>query len=363
MVQQGQPELSIAINRDRASDLGVKVESLGKAINQLVGGQAISTFETGGDNIDVRVRLVGDDRQHASALETLPMRTSDGSLTELRNIASVSNTFGPVTIERQNRRRQVTVLANLADGKPLAEAVQQVESLAQEIGLPTGVEGVFTGTAETMAESFASMLFALVLAVVLTYMVLAAQFESFVHPLTIMISLPLSIGGALGALALTGRTLNIFSMIGMVMLMGLVTKNAILLVDYTNLLRRRGTARDDALRQAGPTRLRPILMTTCSTIAGMIPIAIGLGEGSESRAPMGACVVGGMITSTLLTLVVIPVVYSLMDQFSTWVVRWFSHDQSTNELASPALLDHTSQQQLPSPTPSTISAASAKIAS
>ncbi|TWT32500.1 Multidrug resistance protein MdtC [Posidoniimonas corsicana] len=312
--QSGKPEISVSIDRDRASDLGVNVEDLGRTISQLVGGQQVSTFETSGENIDVRVRLVGADRQDSRAIETLPVRSGSGELTDLRTLASVESTFGPVNIERQGRRRQVTVLANLQDDKPLGQAVADVQAMVGQIGLPPDVAGVFTGTADSMAESFASILFALALAVLLTYMVLAAQFESFLHPLTIMFSLPLSIGGAFGGLYLTGRTLNIFSMIGMVMLMGLVTKNAILLVDYTNLLRRRGVGREDALRQAGPTRLRPILMTALSTIAGMTPIALGLGDGAESRAPMGACVVGGMVTSTLLTLIVIPVVYSLADQ-------------------------------------------------
>ena len=346
--QSGKPEVSIAIDRDRASDLGVKVEDLGKAINQLVGGQAVSTFETEGENIDVRVRLVGADRQHADALKSLPIRTASGDLGELQNIAQVDSTFGPVTIERQNRRRQVTILANVDSTLPLGQAVTEVEAMAADIGLPTGVSGVFTGTAEMMAESFASMIFALILAVLLTYMVLAAQFESYLHPLTIMLSLPLSIGGALGGLALTGRTLNIFSMIGMVMLMGLVTKNAILLVDYTNLLRRQGVDRDEALRRAGPVRLRPILMTACSTIAGMIPIAIGLGEGAESRAPMGACVVGGMITSTLLTLLVIPAVYSLVDGIATRCKQWmFGTQPDVAEATDPTdnEPDHSDDEQ------------------
>jgi hydrophobic/amphiphilic exporter-1 (mainly G- bacteria), HAE1 family len=211
------------------------------------------------------------------------------------------------------------VLANLEPGKPLGEGMAEVQRMAQEIGLPPNVKTVFTGSADLMSESFASILFCLFLAVILTYMILAAQFESFLHPFTIMLSLPLSVGGAFGGLWLTGRTLNIFSMIGMVMLMGLVTKNAILLVDYTNYLRRTGLDRTDALLRAGPVRLRPILMTALSTIAGMIPVAIGLGEGAESRAPMGACVVGGMMTSTLLTLVVIPVVYSLIDDTRSWI--------------------------------------------
>lgn len=319
--QSGKPEVSIDIHRNRAADLGVNVEDLGRAVSALVGGQTVSTFEDAGENIDVRVRLVGADRRRTESLDFLPVRTKTGELTQLRNVAALENTFGPVSIERQNRRRQVTILANLDSSKPLGQAVQDVEAIAQEVGLPANVTTAFTGTADMMAESFANIIFALVLAVVLTYMVLAAQFESYLHPFTIMLSLPLSIGGALGALALTGRTLNIFSMIGMVMLMGLVTKNAILLVDYTNLLRRRGMDRDDALRKAGPTRLRPILMTAFSTIAGMIPIMIGLGEGAESRAPMGTCVVGGMLTSTILTLVVIPVVYSLMDDIAGFVTR------------------------------------------
>lgn len=317
--QAGKPELSIHIHRDRAADLGVNVEDLGRAVGALVGGQRVSTFENAGKNIDVRVRLVGADRQRAEALELLPVPMRGGELTQLRTVASLEQTFGPASIERQDRRRQVTVLANLEAAKPLGEAVQEVEAIVFQAGLPAGVTAVFTGTADIMAESFASILFALALAVVLTYMVLAGQFESYLHPLTIMISLPLSVGGALGGLVLMEMTLNIFSMIGMVMLMGLVTKNAILLVDYANMLRRQGMTKDEALRKAGPTRLRPILMTAFSTIAGMLPIAFGFGEGAESRAPMGASVVGGMFTSTLLTLIVIPVIYSVLDDLQGWI--------------------------------------------
>ena len=339
-VLAGKPELSVEIDRDRAADLGVDIDGLGRALNALVGGQRVSTFEEAGKTVDVRVRLVGAHRDQAQALERLPVPMRENQLTELRTVAQVEQGSGPVSIERQNRRRQVTVLANLQADKPLGEAVEQVQKIAADVQLPPGVVGVFSGNAETMAESAESMLFAMVLAVVLTYMVLAAQFESYLHPFTIMLSLPLSIGGALGALALTGRTLNIFSMIGMIMLMGLVTKNAILLVDYTNLLRREGKSKRDALLQAGPTRLRPILMTTFSTIAGMIPITMGLGEGAETRAPMGTCVVGGMLTSTLLTLVVIPVVYSLIDDFSIRMQRLFGW-QSTESTEVDLLPDHS----------------------
>jgi HAE1 family hydrophobic/amphiphilic exporter-1 len=325
--QTGKPEVSVTIDRDRASDLGVKVEDVGKAVSALIGGQKVTTFEDDGKSIDVRLRLVGSDREQARAIQALPLRRLDGQLTELRNLAAVDMTLGPVTIERQSRKRQVTVLANLEATKPLGEGVEDVRKLESELQLPDGVVSIFTGSADMMAESFASILFCLFMAVVLTYMILAAQFESFLHPFTIMLSLPLSVGGALGGLFLLGRTLNIFSMIGMVMLMGLVTKNAILLVDYTNLLRSRGVEKTEALLQAGPVRLRPILMTALSTIAGLIPVALGLGDGAASRAPMGACVVGGMITSTFLTLIVIPVVYSVVESAYDTVIQLFRSEE------------------------------------
>jgi HAE1 family hydrophobic/amphiphilic exporter-1 len=213
--------------------------------------------------------------------------------------------------------------------------VNEIRRVEARADLPKEVTTEFTGSAEMMAESFANIYVSLILAVVLIYMVLAAQFESLIHPFTIMISLPLSIVGALGLLAATGRTLNILSMIGMIMLMGLVTKNAILLIDYINQLRRRGMSKQEAILAAGPVRLRPILMTALSTIAGMIPVAIGLGEGSESRAPMGTAIVGGLVTSTLLTLVVIPVVYSLMDDLAAWMGRLLFGARPAAETAGP----------------------------
>ena len=296
---------------------------MGKAVQTLVGGRPVSTFEEGGKSYDVRVRLAEGDRNRSDAIAALPVRTGDGQLVEFRSLAEVVEGTGPVQIDHQNRQRQITIMANLEKSKALGAAMADVLAIEKEVGLPPGVISAFTGAGDMMADSFASIIFSLLLAVVLIYMVLASQFESFIHPVTIMLSVPLSIGGALGALALTGLTLNIYSMIGMVMLMGLVTKNAILLVDYTNQLRREsGMETKAALLKAGPVRLRPILMTALSTIAGMIPIAIGLGAGSETRQPMGACVIGGMLTSTLLTLVVIPVVYSLMDDLGGGVRRF-----------------------------------------
>ncbi len=317
----GKPEVNVLIDRDRAADLGVSVEDLGKAIGVLIGGEEVTKFQEGGETYDVRVRLAETDRNRPEAILSLPVRTKHGTYIELRNLIHIDEKTGPVQIDRQDRMRQVTIMGNLEPDKPLGEALQNIQQIEDRINLPPGVSSAFTGAGDMMAESFASIGFSMGLAAVLIYMVLAAQFESLIHPFTVMLSLPLSIAGALGLLLITGRTLNIFSMIGMIMLMGLVTKNAILLVDYTNLLRSRGMNKNEALMTAGPVRLRPILMTAFSTIAGMLPVAIGLGSGAETRAPMGTAIVGGMLTSTVLTLVVIPVMYSVMDDIATGTKR------------------------------------------
>jgi len=187
--------------------------------------------------------------------------------------------------------------------------------------LPFEYSGRYKGMADTMGESFSFLMFALVLGIIMAYMVLAAQFESFVQPFIILLSMPFSFIGAFGALLLTGRTLNIFSFIGLILLMGLVKKNAILLVDYTNTLRQRGLARKEAILEAGPVRLRPILMTTFAMIFGMIPVAVGVGEGAETRSPMGIAVIGGLLTSLLLTLIVVPVAYDVVDALTEKIFK------------------------------------------
>lgn len=320
----GKPEANVVIDREKASDLGVQVRDIGGAVHALIGGRKATVFEQAGENYDVRVRYAETDRDHPGKVLRVPVRTASGELVDLDSLAHVEEGTGPVQISREDRSRQVLVLANLERSKPLKEAMRDLAAIEDRIGLPPGVQTRFVGDAEMMEESFANINFSLALAVVLIYIVLAAQFESLVHPFTVMLSLPLSVVGALGLLALTGRTLNIFSMIGMIMLMGLVTKNAILLIDYTNLLRERGLSRRDAVLRAGPVRLRPILMTAFSTIAGMMPVAIGLGSGAETRAPMGTAIVGGMLTSTVLTLVVVPVVYTLMDDLALVMRRLVS---------------------------------------
>jgi hydrophobic/amphiphilic exporter-1 (mainly G- bacteria), HAE1 family len=318
--EKNKPEVNVYVKRDRASDLGVNPRAVAATVRSLIGGERISKFKAEGDRYDISVRLQEPYRSRPEDIERLTVRSKTGELVNLRNVAWVKQESGPVQIDRYSRMRQITILANLdRDKKVLGEVTTEMGPFITSLGLPPGYSFAFTGMADVMTESFGYLFFALFLAIVLIYMVLAAQFESFVHPFTIMLSVPLSVIGALGALLLAGMTLSIFTMIGVIMLMGLVTKNGILLVDFTNTLRRRdGLERDAALLKAGPTRLRPILMTTFAMIFGMLPIAL---FGSESRAPMAITVIGGLTTSTLLTLVVVPVVYTLLDDL-THPERW-----------------------------------------
>ena len=323
--EKGKPEVNIYVKRDRAADLGVNPLAVASTVKALIGGDDVSKFRAEGDRYDVSVRLLEPFRNRPESIQLLTVRSTNGALINLQNVASVREEAGPVQIDRYNRARKITILANLErDKKVLGEAIMEMSRFVQEAGLPPGYSFGFTGMADAMQESFQYLFSALFLAVIIVYMVLASQFESFIHPFTIMLSLPLSIVGALGALVLLGMTMSIQTMIGIIMLMGLVTKNAILLVDFTNTLRRRDKMeRNAAILKAGPIRLRPILMTTFAMIFGMLPIALGRGAGSESRAPMAVAVIGGLSTSTLLTLVVVPVVYTLLDDLrhpSTWCI-------------------------------------------
>jgi len=319
----GKPEVDIDIARERAADLGVPVASVGSSIRAFMAGDAVSTLKDGLDVYDVTVQMPKRLRADIAQLNNLQVRSVSGQLVDLSNVVKVSHGEGPSVIERQARQRQITVLAAM-QGMPLGEAKKIVDQKAKQI-VPANLTTDYAGMADIMTESFGYMMLALGLAVVLVYMILAAQFDSFLQPITIMLSLPLSVVGAFGGLFVAGMTLNIFSMIGIIMLMGLVTKNAILLVDFANQLRDRGIEMFEALTEAGIIRLRPILMTTAAMIFGMLPVALALSEGGKTRAPMAVCVIGGLLTSTLLTLVVIPVVYTFMDSLShNRLVRWLN---------------------------------------
>jgi HAE1 family hydrophobic/amphiphilic exporter-1 len=320
----GKPEVAVHLNRRKIEDMGLSIYTIASTINTLVGGEDVSVYREMGKQYEVRIRLKEDDRMRPEDILKLTVRAPGGELVELGNVARVSEESGPVEITRFKRQREIMIYANLQQTLPLGNAVALMESWIEEAGLPPGYITKFEGMADIMEESFQSMNFALLLAIVLIYMTLSSQYESFIHPFTIMLSLPMSIVGAMGALYLSGLTMNIFSMIGIIMLMGLVTKNAILLVDFTNQLRAQGLDKHAALLKAGPIRLRPILMTAVSTIAGAVPVAFFGGAGNEWRVPMAICVIGGMATSTFLTLLIVPVVYSLLDglrelRIVTWV--------------------------------------------
>jgi hydrophobic/amphiphilic exporter-1 (mainly G- bacteria), HAE1 family len=324
-LEQDIPEFRLTMDRERAADMGVTTNDVVRTLGSLVGGQAVSTYEDeDGDAVDVRVRLPLELRQDPAQVERLRLAVNRGegsvSLVPLSEIVSYNMSNTPSEINRQDLTRQVVISANL-DGLPLGEAMNKVKAIASRMKLVPGYRVVFSGEGEDMVESFGYMAEALLLAVIFVYLILAAQFESFIDPFAIMLSLPLSIVGMAGMLFLTGDTINIMSLIGLIMLMGLVTKNAILLVDYAKVLRARGMGRAEAVITAGRTRLRPIMMTTLAMIFGMLPLALALGAGAEMRAPMARAVIGGLITSTFLTLLVVPVVYTLLDDFGDWIRR------------------------------------------
>jgi HAE1 family hydrophobic/amphiphilic exporter-1 len=293
----------------------VSVTSIAETINLLISGDVdITKFKDDekGRRYDVRMRLNPGDRKSPQDLSNVYIRARDGKLVELSGVATITQAGGPSSIMRVDRQRSMMIFANLEKKKSLADAMEDLNGISEN-ALQSGMTAQYKGMAETMKESFIFLMFALVLGIILAYMVLAAQFESFIHPVTVLLSMPLSFIGAFGALLITGQRISIMSFIGLILLMGLVKKNAILLVDYTNTLRERGMSRREALLAAGPVRLRPILMTTFAMVFGMLPVAIGLGEGSESRSPMGIAVIGGLLTSLFLTLAVVPATYDLFD--------------------------------------------------
>ncbi|MFZ2446185.1 MAG: efflux RND transporter permease subunit [Syntrophobacteraceae bacterium] len=316
-LDQDKSEVRLYVDRARAVDVGLSSLEIVETLGPLIGGKAASKYEDqDGDSYDVRVRLAGEFRQNYDQIGRLTLVSvkPDGSrvLVPVSDIARLQLDLSPARIQRLDLRRQVTLSANNA-GIPLGDAIAAIREKVEQIGIPPGYKVSWSGEAEDMAETFRYIFEALMLAVILIYLILAAQFESFIAPLSIMVSLPLSLVGVVGMLYLTGDTLNIMSLIGLIMLMGLVTKNAILLVDYTKVLRKEGLDRKSALVEAGRTRLRPIVMTTLAMIFGMLPLALALGPGAEMRAPMARAVIGGLITSTLLTLIMVPVVYTLLE--------------------------------------------------
>ncbi len=320
------PEYRIQLDREKALSAGVSSDDVVASLSRLVGGEAVSTYEDeDGDAVYLRVRLPEQLRQYPAQILNLKISVPDANggtrLIPLASVTTERSAASPTEINRRNLSRLVTVSANL-DNVPIGTAVKLVEDASKNIKMEPGYTISFSGEAEDMAEAFKFMAESLILAVLFVYLILAAQFESFFEPLAIMFSLPLSIVGMAAMLRITGDTINIMSLIGLIMLMGLVTKNAILLVDYAKVLRERdGMSREEAVTEAGRTRLRPIVMTTLAMIFGMLPLFLGLGAGGEGRAPMARAVVGGLVTSSVLTLVVVPVIYTYLDDLREWLAR------------------------------------------
>ncbi|MBT9506327.1 efflux RND transporter permease subunit [Rhodoferax sp.] len=343
-VKPDKPTLDVVIKRDAASDLGLSTGSIGSALRTLIAGQTVGNWRAPDDQTyDVNVRLAPDARNSPEDLQRLPFAmgsNADGSsrIVRLNQVATVTDSTGPNQINRRDLTREVAINANVY-ARSAGEVSADIKTAMESISFPPGYRYQFGGSTKNMAESFGYAISALVLAIVFIYMILASQFKSFLQPLALMTALPLTLIGVVLALLMFRSTLSMFSVIGVVMLMGLVTKNAILLVDFAIRAREPGVdadgnpvagmARNEALLMAAKVRLRPILMTTLAMIFGMVPLAFALTEGSEQRAPMGQAVIGGVITSSLLTLVVVPVVYCYMDDLAQWARRRWSGSAHT----------------------------------
>jgi multidrug efflux pump len=306
------PELAVSYERDRAEDLGVPVRDVASTMQAMLGGQRASTFTRNNKLYYVMVQLSPGERATPTDMSGLSVRGRDGELIKLEQLASVKEGVGPRQLNHYMRVRSADVSAGLAAGFTLGEALDSLNAIAAEV-LPTGSTIALGGELRELSESGSSLYFAFLLALVVVFMVLASQFESLVHPFTVLMAVPLAVTGAIFTLWIAGSSINLYSQIGMILLIGLVTKNSILLVEYTNQLRGRGMDTLAALLESGRIRLRPILMTSVATIMGAIPIALGLGAGSMSRRPLGYAIVGGVLFSTALTLFLVPVVYSLME--------------------------------------------------
>jgi HAE1 family hydrophobic/amphiphilic exporter-1 len=336
------PTVAVEVDRAVASDLGIGVAQVGAALRPLLAGEVATTWKAPDDeNYDVRIRLPMEGRRDIEDLARLTVASAqldaDGAprLVPLRQVAKLVPTEGPTQINRKNLTREVMITANVY-GAPPGTVGLEIQRQLKEIPVPPGFAFVTGGATKDMQESFGYALQALLLAVVFIYMILASQFRSFIQPVSIMASLPLSLIGVMVALLAWRSTLNMFSVIGFIMLMGLVTKNAILLIDFANQQRRAGVERGQALLAAAEIRLRPILMTTLAMVFGMLPLAVSTSEGAEQRAPMAHAVIGGVIASTLLTLLVVPVLYALLDDLAQALARRRRRAGEPVESAPPA---------------------------
>ena len=329
-IEPGNPEIQIIFDQERAASLGLSVRDIADRVVANVRGELATRYTWRDKKIDVLVRSVDTTRASIADIRSLIVNPAAERPVTLEAVAEIKIARGPAEIRRIAQERVAIISANLAYGD-LGAAVADANSIIDETPMPQGITAMVSGQNEEMQDSFRSMQFALLLAVFLVYIVMASQFESLIHPLVILFTIPLALVGAVLALFLTGTTVNVVAFIGVIMLAGIVVNNAIVLVDLINQLQAQGLEKTLAIMEAGQARLRPILMTTLTTVLGLLPMAIGFGEGSELRTPMAITVIGGLLVSTLLTLVVIPVVYSLLDR-----KKWSVSDQTYNALPEPA---------------------------
>jgi len=311
-LREARPELQINLDRQRIADLGLSTAQVGQTVSTSVLGSVVTYFREGGDEYDVRVQLSKEARTSKSDIENIMIMTPTGRQIPLRAIASVEYTKTPQQVNREDQERYVSVAIDIS-GRDLRSVTQDVSRLIKSASVPNDFRLEIGGTAEEQQESFMYLGLAMLVAILLTYMVMASQFESFVDPFIILFTIPMSVIGVALALVLTGTTLSVMALVGIIMLVGIVVNNGIVLVDYINQLRERGLELFDAILEAGRVRMRPVLMTASTTILAMLPLALGLGESGESWAPMARSVMGGLTVATILTLVVVPVIYAMLE--------------------------------------------------
>ena len=318
--EDGIPEVRIASDRAVAAQYGLTTAQIGSTVKNVLSGSTVSKYKIDGDELDIVLK--GDNlyKESMSMLETMPVSTATGGTVPLGEVAQISVQKGPVSIMRENQTRVMTVSADIA-GRDIQSVSQDVSEVLATYDMPQGYTYEFGGTTEQMNETFSDLFLAIIMAIVLVYMILAAQFESMIQPLSIMFAVPLALSGGFIALFITRTPLNVVSLIGFIMLVGIVVNNAIVLIDYINTRRSMGEERTAAILKAGPIRIRPIMMTALTTILGLIPMSLGIGEGAELTSSMGIVVIGGLALSTLLTLLFVPVMYSIFDDIIEFVKR------------------------------------------
>jgi HAE1 family hydrophobic/amphiphilic exporter-1 len=340
-LQMNKPRINLALNRALADDLNINIRDLSDELMTWFGGDNAGSFNQDGYRYDIRVRAEGSGRDDPEKLKNTLVRTNDGQIIRAEGLVSSSLGMAPNVIKRYNRQRSLQIGANVEGVSP-GEGILIMEEVFRKYAPQDGTYAIIpAGDSEYMKESFHYMSIALVFAIILVYMVMAIQFESFIHPFTVMFSLPLMTAGSFGLLALAGLRISVMSFMGIILLVGVVVNNAILLVDFINQLRAKGAEKVEAVLQAGPLRLRAILMTTVSTMFGSLPVALALSEGGETRQPMSVAVIGGLFTSTMLTLIVIPVVYLILDDIKdkarAGIKRYRAYRRFTRSARSGAL--------------------------